>query len=145
MKGSVITGQRQKASLSANNYFGGKRSEGRAWGGGGVRSRSRHFSPASYVSLITSTSWSCEAGVRLPLAEPRLLSDGDWLGPAGTGSDSAVPTVPPVSVRKENKIGWLAMGRLIFVCVFVCGIGDIHVVLPINNPSIDPFPIPAYS
>lgn len=103
MKGSVITGQRQKASLSANNYFGGKWSEGRL--GRGVRSRSRHFSLASYVSLITSTSWSCEAGVQLPLAEHGLLSDGDWLSLAGTGSDSVVPTVPVVPVRKEYKIG----------------------------------------
>lgn len=95
MKGSVITDQRQKASLSANNYFGGKRSEGRP-GSGGVQSRSRHFSPASFVTLITSTSWSCEAEVPLPLAEPRLLSDGDWLGPAGTGSGRLVLTVLPL-------------------------------------------------
>lgn len=70
----------------------------RGFGKGGIQSRSRHFSPASFVSLITSTSWSCEAEVRLPLAEPRFLSDGDWLGPAGTGSDSKVPTVLPVFV-----------------------------------------------
>lgn len=110
MKGSVITGERQKESLSANNYFGGKRTEGRA--GRGVRSRSRHFSPASYASLITSTSWSCEAEVQLPLAELGLLSDVDWLGPAGTGSDSVVPTVPLVSVRKKEKrlSGWLREG-----------------------------------
>lgn len=56
--------------------------------------------------------------MRLPLAEPRLLSDADWLGPAGTGSDSVVPTVPLVFKKKENKIGWLAVEGLIFVRVW---------------------------
>lgn len=37
MKESVITGERQKESLSANNYFGGKRTEGRAWEGGTIQ------------------------------------------------------------------------------------------------------------
>lgn len=55
---------------------------GSGWEGGTIQIKT-FFSPASYVSLITSTSWSCEAEVRLPLAEPGLLSDGDWPAPGG--------------------------------------------------------------
>lgn len=39
------------------------------------------------ICLTSSQAWW--------LAERCCLSDGDWLRPAGTGSDSVVPTVPP--------------------------------------------------
>lgn len=53
------------------------------------------FSLASYV-LIAASVPSCGSEDQLSLAELWLLSDGDWLRPAGTGSDSMVPTVPPL-------------------------------------------------
>lgn len=71
--------------------------------------------------------------MRLPLADPGLLSDGDWLGLAGTGSDSVVPTVPPVSVRKKKKDWVIGYGK---AGIYVCAISDNHIVLPINNPSV---------
>lgn len=61
MKGSVIMGERQKETLSPNNYFGGKGEEGRGKGG---TIEIKTFSPASYV-LIASTAPSCEAEAQL--------------------------------------------------------------------------------
>lgn len=46
MKGSVITGKRQKETLSPKNYFGGKGTEGRGEGG---TIEIKTFSPASYA------------------------------------------------------------------------------------------------
>lgn len=91
MKGSVIMGKRQKETLSPNNYFGGK------WGfwGRGSTIEIKTFSLVSYV-LIAASVPSCEAEDQLSLVELWFLSDWDWLRPAGAGSDSMVPTVPPL-------------------------------------------------
>lgn len=61
MKGSVIMGERQKETLSPNNYFGGKGGEGRVVGG---TIEIKTFSLASYV-LIASPAPPCEVGVQL--------------------------------------------------------------------------------
>lgn len=55
MKESVIMGERQKETLSPNNYFGGGK-------GGAVEIKT--FSLASYV-LITSSAPSCAAREQL--------------------------------------------------------------------------------
>lgn len=57
MKESVIMGERQKETLSPNNYFGGKGGEGRVEGG---TIEIKTFSLASYV-LIVPPAPSCEA------------------------------------------------------------------------------------
>lgn len=110
MKGNVIMGQRQKETLSPNNYFGGKGGEGRIEGGS---VEIKKFSLASYV-LIASPVPPCEAEEPLWLAEAWTLSDGDWLRPAGTGSDSTVPTVPPLWEKD-----WSTGGVMTSVCVCV--------------------------
>lgn len=57
MKGSVIMGERQKETLSPNNYFCGKEGEGQVEGG---TIEIKTFSRASYV-VIAFMAPSCEA------------------------------------------------------------------------------------
>lgn len=110
MKGSVIMGERQKETLSPNNYFGGKGGAGRGEGG---TNEIKTFSPASYVLIASAALW-CKAEAQHWLAELWLLSDGDWLRPAGTGSDSVVPTIPPLC--ETNKLVNLGSSD---ICVFL--------------------------
>lgn len=71
-----------------NNYFWWERKEiGRNWDQIGS-----FFIFLGNGAFITICLTSLQAWW---LAEHCCLSDGDWLRPAGTGSDSAVPTVPP--------------------------------------------------
>lgn len=93
MKGSLIMGERQKETLSPSNYFGGKGGEGQVEG---ATIEIKTFFPGKLCPYRILSGPSCEAGDQLPLVEPPLLSDDDWLRPAGTGSDSMVPTVPPL-------------------------------------------------
>lgn len=52
MKGSIIMGERQKETLSPNNYFGGKEGEGQ---GEGDTIEIKTFSLASYVVIASAT------------------------------------------------------------------------------------------
>lgn len=113
MKGSVIMGKRQKATLSPNNYFGGKGGRGQS-DGGTIRIKS--ISLASYI-LIASPVLPREAEDRLRLAEPWLLSDGDWLRPAGRGSDTVVPTVPPLWEKDSARGVMMCMCHCPHACM----------------------------
>lgn len=95
MKESVIMGKRQKETLSPNNYFGGK---------GGVMGKRGTIEIKTFPQQVMFLSHPRlhHVKLRFSLAEMWLLSDGDWLRPAGTGSDSTVPTVPPL--RKNQRV-----------------------------------------